>query len=177
MWREKVPREPLISPAKIEQYYAQNREKFKVEDQVKLRMIVLTNNPALRGYSPLKVAGEIVAKLDEGVPFEELARVYSQSSQAQQGGDWGWVERSVLNTNLAEVAFTLDPGQHSRAIPAQNGAYILKVEDKKISHIQPLSELKVREEIETTLRTEEINRLKKKYVDQLKSKAYIRIFP
>jgi peptidyl-prolyl cis-trans isomerase SurA len=174
MWREKVPVDPLISPTRIENYYVQNRDRFKIEDQVKLRMIVLTNNPNNSAYSPLKIAEEIVAKLDNKVPFEELARVYSHGSQAQDGGDWGWVERTVLNTNLAQVAFSLEPGQHSRAISAPNGAYILKVEDRKISHIKTLAE--VRTDIEDTLRVEEIKRLRKKWVDQLKAKSYVRYF-
>jgi peptidyl-prolyl cis-trans isomerase SurA len=174
MWREKVPREPLISPTKIENYYVEHRDEYKMEDQVKLRMIVLTNNPGNPAYSPMKIAEEIVAKLDQKVPFEELARVYSHGSQAQEGGEWGWVQRTVLNTNLAQVAFTLEPGQHSRAIPAPNGAYVLKVEDRKISYTKTLAE--VRDVVEDALRVEEIKRLKKKWIDQLKSKAFIRYF-
>jgi peptidyl-prolyl cis-trans isomerase SurA len=174
MWREKVPQDPLISPTKIENYYTQNLEKFRVEDQVKLRMIVLTNNPANPSYSPKKIADELVGKLEQKADFVELARVYSQGSQAQDGGDWGWVQRSVLNTNLAAVAFALDPGQHSRAIETPAGAYILHVEDKKVSHIKTLSE--VRDDIEATLRAEEVTRLRKQWIDQLKEKAFIRSF-
>lgn len=174
MWREKVPRDPLISPTKIENYYTQHREEFRMEDQVKLRMIVLTNIPNNTSYSPKKIADELVQKLDQKASFEELAKVYSQGSQAKDGGDWGWVQRSVLNTNLAQVAFSLDPGQHSRAIETPAGAYVLLVEDKKVSHIKTLAE--VRDEIEATLRAEEIKRLRKQWVDQLRAKAYVRSF-
>ena len=174
MWREKVPQDPLISPTKIENYYVQHRDEFKLEDQVKLRMIVLTNNPANPSYSPVKVAEEIVAKLDEKVPFEELARVYSQGAQAQDGGEYGWMERRQLNTNLAQVAFKLDAGQHSQVIPAPNGAYVLKVEDKKISYTRTLAE--VRDDIEGILIAEEKKRLRKKWIDQLKAKSFVRYF-
>jgi parvulin-like peptidyl-prolyl isomerase len=174
MWREKVPQDPLISPTKIENFYTQNRDKFRVEDQVKMRMIVLTNDPGNASYSPKKIADELVKKLDQKADFIELAKVYSQGSQAQDGGDWDWVQRSVLNTNLAQVAFNLEPGQHSRAIETPAGAYILLVEDKKVSHIKTLSE--VRDDIEGTLRAEEIKRLRKQWVDQLKAKAFVRSF-
>ena len=174
MWREKVPQDPLISPTKIENYYTHNRDKFQVEDQVKLRMIVLTNNPSNATYSPKKIADELVGKLDQKADFIELAKIYSQGSQAQDGGDWGWVQRSVLNTNLAQVAFSLEPGQHSRAIETPAGAYVLLVEDKKVSHIKTLSE--VRDDIEATLRAEEIKRLRKQWINQLKSKAFVRSF-
>ena len=36
-----------------------------------------------------------------------MAGVYSQGAQRSQGGDWGWVERSVLRKELAETAFSL----------------------------------------------------------------------
>src|SRR5262249_44124158 len=78
MWQQKVPHEPLISPTKIENYYVQHRDDFKMEDQVKMRLIVLTNSPGNNAYSPKKIAEEIIAKLDQNVPFDELAHVYSQ---------------------------------------------------------------------------------------------------
>ena len=174
MWREKVPQDPLISPTKIENFYTHNRDKFRVEDQVKLRMIVLTNNPSNPTYSPKKIAEELVGKLDQKADFIELAKVYSHGSQAQDGGDWGWVQKSVLNTNLAQVAFSLEAGQHSRAIETPAGAYVLLVEDKKVSHIKTLSE--VRDEIEATLRADEVKRLKKQWIDQLREKAFVRSF-
>lgn len=174
MWREKVPHDPLISPTKIENYYTQNRDKFQVEDQVKLRMIVLTNQPGAASYSPKKISDELVAKLDQGASFIELAKVYSNGSQAPDGGDWGWVQKSVLNTNLSEVAFSLQPGQHSRTVELSSGAYILMVEDRKVSHTKTLPE--VRDDIEATLRAEELKRLRKVWVDQLRAKAYIRSF-
>ena len=37
-----APKKLLISPLKIEQYYKDHQDAFKVEDQVKLRMIVIT---------------------------------------------------------------------------------------------------------------------------------------
>ena len=174
MWREKVPQDPLISPSKIENYYVQHLDEFKMEDQVRLRLIVLTNNPSNPSYAPIKVAEEIVAKLDEKVSFDELARVYSRGSHAQEGGEYGWMQRKALNTNLAHVAFSLEPGQHSRAIPAPNGAYVLKVEDRKISYVKTLAE--VRDDIENTLRVEEMKRLRKKWIDQLKAKSFVRYF-
>jgi peptidyl-prolyl cis-trans isomerase SurA len=174
MWQQKVPHEPLISPARIENYYVAHRDEFKLEDQVKLRMIVLTNTPNEAVYSPKKIAEEIVAKLDEKVPFDELARVYSQESQASEGGVRPWLERKSLREDLAQVAFQLNPGQHSKPIETPQGVFILQVEDKKVSYTKTLSE--VRDEIEATLRAEEMKRLRKDWIDQLKKKSFISYF-
>jgi parvulin-like peptidyl-prolyl isomerase len=174
MWQQKVPREPIISPTRIEDYYVKHRDEFKMEDQVKLRMIVLTNNPNNTVYSNHKLAEEIIRKLDEKVPFEELARVYSNGTQAREGGDWGWIEKKVLRDELANAAFALSPGEHSGVVETPNAVYVILVEGKKVSYIKTLSE--VRDEVEATLRAEETKRLKKQWIEQLKSKAFVRYF-
>src|SRR3954464_7690334 len=101
----KIPYDPTISPAKIQGYYDENKDKFKLQDQVKLKMIVITNRPNDSAFSSVELAREILMKIKEGAPFPEMAKVYSQGSQAAAGGDWGWVEKSVLRSELAHVAF------------------------------------------------------------------------
>src|SRR3954466_16193012 len=150
MWQMKVPRDPLISPTKIENYYTQHRDEFKLEDQVKLRIIALTNSP---GISIKEMAKEIIGKLDQKVPFEDLARLYSQDSKAAEGGERGWMEKKELRDDFRKVAFNLNPGDHSGPIEAPGGIYVLEVLDKKVSYTKSLSE--VRDEIEKTPRAEE----------------------
>jgi parvulin-like peptidyl-prolyl isomerase len=109
----------IISPHKIEVYYVKHRDEFKVEDQVKLRLIVLNRASPDDVVPTRKRAQEILAKLEEGVPFVEMATAYSEGSQRNQGGDWGWVEKfnvdgtPVLRKELFDVAFALKPGQRS----------------------------------------------------------------
>ena len=109
-----------ISPTKIEHYYATNQHQFKVEDQVKLRMIVLNRSGGNSADELLNLSREIIRKLNEGTPFAEMASIYSQGSQRREGGDWGWVERKVLKAGLADVAFTLQPKQRSGVIGLAN---------------------------------------------------------
>jgi peptidyl-prolyl cis-trans isomerase SurA len=170
-----IPRDPVISPFKIETYYKEHQDKFKLEDQVKLRMIVITNRPSDTLYSPKQVAQEILAKLDEGVPFAEMAKIYSQGSQSVEGGDWGLVERSVLSSDLAAVAFAMKPGQRSGVIERSDGCYVLLVEDTKPAHTRSLSE--ARAEIEATLKSEETRRLHDKWIQKLKTKSFVQYFP
>ncbi len=170
---QNIPRDPVISPFKIESYYVQNRDKFKVGDQVKLRMIVVTNRPNEALFSPPKLVQEILAKIEEGAPFAEMAKIYSQGSQSGEGGDWDWVERTVLREDLREKAFSLKPGQRG-VVEAPDGCYLMQVEESRASYVKPLSE--VREEVESTLKTEETKRLHDKWIDRLKNKSFIRYF-
>ena len=164
----------LISPFKIEQYYADNREQFKVEDQIKLRMIVLNQTSGSAPGQAKKLADEIHRKLEEGAEFKQMAAIHSEGSQRAQDGDWGWVERTVLRKELAEVAFALKPGKRSGVIETPEACYLMLVEETKPAHLKTLSE--VREEIEKTLQGLERKRLHNKYIDRLKNKSFVRYF-
>jgi parvulin-like peptidyl-prolyl isomerase len=168
---QNVQKEVIISPARIVNYYNGHLTDYKVEDQVKLRMIVLTKNFP-DDTNSMNFAREIQAKLKEGATFTEMASIYSEGSQQHQQGDWGWVERSVLRKDLADVAFSLNPGQVSDPINASDAVYLMLVEDRRPAHAKPLAD--VREDIEKTLRTQQQAKLQKQWIDGLKKKTFIR---
>ena len=172
--RMNISRELVISPYKVETYYLAHQDDFKVEDEIKLRMIVL-NKKSDDDTNTLALAREILSQIKGGAAFSEMASVYSQGSQQKQGGDWGWVERSVLRKELAEVAFTLKPGQVSDVIETPEACYLMLVEQSRPARVRPLTD--VRSEIEKNLRTQEQARLQKQWIDSLKKNTFIRIFP
>lgn len=167
-----VQSELIISPYKIESYYVAHQADFKLADQVKLRMIVLNTPAGTDAAQSRKLAEEIVGKIKEGAAFSEMAAVYSQGRTP--GGDWGWIERKVLRPELADVAFALKPGEMSGVIETPDAFYLLLVEDKRTSHVRPLSE--VRDEIERTMLTAERTRLQKQWIERLRKKTFVRYF-
>ena len=169
-----ISSEIMISPHKVELYYLDHKDDFKEEDQVKLRMIVLTNAPESDTTQTRKLADEILGRLKDGASFSEMASLYSQGSQKREGGDWGWVEKSVLRKELADVAFSLKPGERSGVIETPGAFYIMLVEDKRTAHVKGLSE--VRDEIEKILLTKERARLQQQWIENLKKKTFIREF-
>lgn len=174
MRQKNVSQEIVISPYKIENYYLAHQDAFKVGDEIKLRMIVL-NKSSADDPEPHRMAAEIVTQIKQGASFAQMASVYSQGSQKEQGGDWGWVERSVLRKELANVAFSLPPGQMSDIIETPQACYLMLVEQKRLAHVKPLSE--VRDDVEATLRTQEQAHLEKQWIAGLKKKSFIRQFP
>jgi len=171
--QKNVSSEIVISPYKVENYYLAHTNDFKIEDEIKLRMIVL-NKTAPDDTNTAHRAGEILAEIKAGASFQEMARVYSEGSQKGQGGDWGWVERSVLRKDLAAAAFSLKPGEVSGVIDTPESVYLMLVEQTRTAHVKPLSE--VQDEIERNLRTQEQARLEKRWIEGLKKKTFIRYF-
>lgn len=164
----------MISPQKIETFYKQHQDQFQLGDQVKLRMIYLNKSSEPQPGAHKKLAEEIRTKIKDGASFAEMASVYSAGSQKSQGGDWGWVEKSVLRSDLADVAFVLKQGEVSNVVERDDGYYLMTVEETKPAHVRSLSE--VRDLIEGTLRTQEMDRLRKKWIDKLRNKSFVRYF-
>lgn len=169
-----IYQDTIISPHQIERYYLERKSDYKVEEQVKLRMIVLNKTSEADAETAQRLAEEILTKLKEGAAFSEMAGIYSQGSQRSQGGEWGWVERAVLRKDLAEVAFSLKIGELSNVIDTPQAVYIMLVEDRRAAHNKPLAE--VQDEIEKTLATRERERLQKQYVEKLRKKTFVRYF-
>jgi peptidyl-prolyl cis-trans isomerase SurA len=172
---ENVQKNTIISPYKIQMYYQAHPDEFKLEDRVKLRMIVL-NKLSPDDTNTLALAREIAGKIKAGSSFTQMAGVYSQGSQQHQGGDWGWVERSVLRKELSDVAFNMSRGQISAPIETPDAVYLMLVEDKSSAHLKPLTDTEVRGDIEKKLQIQEQARLSKEWIDGLKKKTYVRYF-
>lgn len=174
MRNRNISQETIVSPHKIEVYYKEHQADYAVEAQVKLRMIVLNVPTASDMDAAKKTAAEITAKIKEGAPFSEMASIYSQGSQKNQGGDLGWVEEKGLRKELREAAAGLKAGELSSPIETADTVYLVLVEDKRPAHARPLNE--IREEIEKILLQQEQSRAAKRYIDKLKKKTFVRYF-
>ncbi len=113
--------EIIVSPHRVEAYYLAHRDEFKVQEEVKLRMIVLKCPGDDGAAQTAKLAEEIVTKLKEGATFAEMATIHSEGSQRGQGGDLGWWEPSRMSKHLADTALSLQPGQHSGVLSRSAG--------------------------------------------------------
>ena len=164
-----------IPPAKIDQYYAQHRDQFSSKEEVKLRMIMIPGNEVSGSAASQKaLAEEILGKLVHGAEFAGMARIYSEDSTRELGGDWGWIERKTLAPPLEQVAFSLPTGKISNIIELGGNYYILKVEDKRGGVSRPLAE--VRAEIQKKMEQEEAQRVQERWLTSLRQKAYIKTF-
>ncbi|KAJ6446479.1 lysozyme [Purpureocillium lavendulum] len=77
---------------------------------------------------------EALAKLNEGVKFDEVARNYSED-KARQGGSLGWKSKGSLDPKFEEVAFALEPSTTSSPKIGEAktgfGYHIIMVEGRK----------------------------------------------
>lgn len=94
-------------------------------EQVHAQQILLYNEDAAR---------KVASQLDAGADFADLAILYDPNT----GGELGWFPRRyLLEPELEEAAFSLEPGQYSAVIATEVGYHILFVTEQDSQH--PLS--------------------------------------
>ncbi len=168
----------VISPKKIERFYSENQEKYRVGDRAKVRMILIDKSRHAVG-EPKKIADEVLAKARAGADFGKLADESSDDARRFKGGlrgDQGWVENkdSDLRKELRDFAFNAKAGDLSPVIETDGAVFLLKVEAREQARVRPLTE--VRDDVEATLKGVERERLRKKWITKLRSKAFVRYF-
>ncbi len=107
---------PDPTPGEVEQYYTTNLSRFQEAEQIKLRMISLKASSTSPDGQALQLAQKILAQLDAGASFTQMASNYSEGWHSSQGGDWGWIETSKLKKGLSQIAFALTPCQPSPVV-------------------------------------------------------------
>ena len=170
MRQRAVKNDPILSPSKVERYYAEHSAEYSTPEQVKLRMIVLHKD----GSDAKNVAQEIRSKVKDGSDFAKMAQMYSEDSSKETGGDWGWIDRTTLNEALATPAFALKPGQISKVVEVSTNYYLLWVDARKPAETKPLS--LVRDDVEKKVIQSDRQTAQEKWIKGLRAKAYVRIF-
>jgi peptidyl-prolyl cis-trans isomerase C len=127
--------EPKITEAKIKERYDQLAAKFKPQDEVRARHILVKTE---------EEANELIKQLKGGTDFAKLAEEKSKDpGSAKQGGDLGYFPREGMVKAFADTAFSMKTGEISdKAVKTEFGYHILKVEDKRKSSPPPIAEVK-----------------------------------
>jgi peptidyl-prolyl cis-trans isomerase SurA len=76
-------------------------------------------------------ATQLVAQMQQGAPFAAVARQFSASGTAANGGDAGWISPGELPPEVDAALEQLRPGQLSQPIPVRDGVYIVHLRDKR----------------------------------------------
>ncbi len=164
----------VVSPKKIEKHYAEHADKYRVGDRAKIRMILV--DKSRHSTESRKIAESALTRLKGGEEFAKVADAISDDARRFKGGDRGWVENrdADLRRELRDWVFKPDSSGLSELIEVDGAIFIVKVEEKKAAGILPLSE--VRQDVETTLRNEERERLRKGWIRRLRDKQFVAYF-
>lgn len=74
-------------------------------------------------------ANQLIAQLQQGAPFQAVARQFSSAPTAASGGDAGWVGAGQMPPEVEAALQNLRPGQLSQPIVVRDGVYIILLRD------------------------------------------------
>jgi peptidyl-prolyl cis-trans isomerase SurA len=87
-------------------------------------------------------ANQLIDQLHKGAPFAAVARQFSASSDAANGGDAGWVTAGELDPAVQTALDAMRPGALSAPIPTKDGVYIIQLRDRQAGGSSLLISLK-----------------------------------
>jgi peptidyl-prolyl cis-trans isomerase SurA len=76
-------------------------------------------------------AKQIIGQLQQGAQFPDIARQFSGSSTAANGGDAGWLTTAQMPDGVGAVVEQMRPGGLSQPIVVRDGVYIVLLRDKR----------------------------------------------
>jgi peptidyl-prolyl cis-trans isomerase SurA len=87
-------------------------------------------------------AKQLVSQMQQGAPFPAVARQFSASPTAANGGDAGWISPGEMPPEVDAALEQLRPGQLSAPIPVRDGVYIVYLREKRSGAKTALVDLK-----------------------------------
>ena len=119
-------------------YYNQRRQEFAMGETAQVRQILVATEADAKTMEDL---------LKRGKSMTELAKKYSISPEAQQGGMVGWLEKGY--GDVLDNAFRFKQGMRSPVLKSAFGYHILEVVGRKPSHVKAYPD--VRDQIKRIL--------------------------
>jgi len=105
--------------------------------------IYIEATPDIGGMNgAMQGANAMIQQVDQGAPFDILARQFSSSPSAAKGGDISWVRAGELREELDTALGQMEKGQISAPIVVPGGVYVIALRGKQISESETFYTLK-----------------------------------
>ena len=162
---DKVTAKTTVSDEEAKAYYEENISKYNEEGGIQISHILVATE---------KEARDILAKLNSGTDFADMARQYSTCPSKERGGDLGVVnEGSNYVPEFQEAALKLQPGELTKdPVKTEHGYHIIKAGDKKEAQTPSFEEVK--NSVITDLESEKKDKAYNDYLSNLYEKAEIK---
>lgn len=87
-------------------------------------------------------AQQLIDQIHKGAPFAAVARQFSNSPSAANGGDVGWISTGEMAPEVDQALASLRTGQISGPVPVKDGVYILLLKDRRAGGTTSVVDLK-----------------------------------
>jgi peptidyl-prolyl cis-trans isomerase SurA len=166
-----------IGKDEVEKYYNEHKKEFIRPEEVALREIEVSTEGKKDDELPdlKKKADTALKRIKDGEDFGEIAKRFSDSSTAKQGGFLGVYKRGELSKELEDIVFKMKKNDLTDVMDTKQGYLILQVLERYEEGEQPLA--KVENEIMDHLYSQRMEPAMRQYLKTLREQSYVVIKP
>jgi len=131
--RQYSQRNATVSEAEVDDFIRRNgNQDINFEYLISHILISVPDAATPEMVSQAQIAtNEILQKLDQGEPFDELANTFSSGDTALQGGDLGWRKRAEIPGIFTTDVVKMEPDEHAGPIRSASGFHIVYLKDRR----------------------------------------------
>jgi peptidyl-prolyl cis-trans isomerase SurA len=173
---QEVKSKVVITKEEIERYYNRHLPEYGAVPSYHLRNIVMSVYPGADEYQKQQVLQQmqrIYDRLKEGASFAGLARQYSQSLLASEGGDLGRFKRDELSQQIQRALDGKKAGEFTAVLDTEQGYQIFYIEKIEMQSPRPLEAVSA--EISEKLYNEILDQKFESWLIELRKRSYIKI--
>ena len=149
--RDELAQQADVGEDELREYYEQSSGRYLQDEQRRASHILLEfgdDEEAAR-----EQAAALLARVQAGEPFADLARQYSaDGGTADQGGDLGLLPLSQLPGPLGDAIFSMREGEITGPVKSDFGFHVIRLDEIRAGGPLPFEQ--VRAELEQELRAE-----------------------
>lgn len=117
---------------------------------------------------------QLKERIDNGVKFDELARLHSEDASASKGGDLGWINPGDTVPDFEKAMDALQPGEVSAPVQSPFGWHLIQVLERRDQDVtQERQKLMARQAIRERKGEEAFQ----DWVRQIRDSAYVELRP
>jgi peptidyl-prolyl cis-trans isomerase C len=113
-------------------FYDENPAQFSQPEQIRASHILVSDDVEME---------KVLAELNSGTAFEEVAQKYSTCPSKERGGDLGFFGKGQMVPEFEKVAFETEVGKTSEPVKTQFGVHVIKVISKNQESKIPYDEV------------------------------------
>ncbi len=117
---------------------------------------------------------QLKERLDNGVKFEELARLHSDDGSASKGGDLGWLNPGDTVPEFQKAMDALQPNQISEPVQSPFGWHLIQVLERRTQDVTQERQKMVARQ---ALRERKSDEAFQDWVRQIRDAAYVELRP
>jgi len=165
-FKEKLTSDIKVTDKEVKKYYDDNKSMFELPaPEIRASHILVDTEDK---------AKEILAEIENGADFGELAKEHSKDPGSKElGGDLGYFAKGKMVPEFERAAFALKPGEISDIVKSEHGYHIIKVTGERTSLSYDDAKDYIRINLENTKREEEFTKHLDKWEKQSKIEKYL----